>query len=1012
MRPLHLEMSAFGPYANKTTVDFSQFNHGLYLVSGDTGSGKTSIFDAISYALFNEVSGSIRNPNMLRSDYANPKDETYVTLKFRQKGKIYTIKRNPRYQRAKLVGEGLTEQKAQVSLIMPDGEEIDDIAQVDETIQAILGMNAKQFKQIVMIAQGEFQKLLIASSTERAEIFRTIFDTDRYLNLQNKLKENMLESRRKLDSINQSLDKEKTKLDFEGPNEDFIAMLHERLSETKKSFEQTKHQQDKINKDRDALQIKVKKAQDILLEQEKHAQLKIALQKQKRRAEQIQEIENKIKKITLVQSELMPLKNRYDEKQASLKAIEKNLAQIKQQTLRESEKEKVLQEQKETMSVLEGRFEERSNKIDREHAKLPKYEAKHTLENKNETLTKEVLKIQDEISKAKQHLIKLKDVNETVKSKTKEIQKVIVDIQGLEKEIMLLQQTVKSLLELENQVQEIKLEENTIQTLQADYLEQEKHYEKVKDDYEVKRKHALQSQAGILAQNLKTNEPCPVCGSLDHPKPATLNDRYINEEDLESLRGIVELQGQKQASLAAEIKTKQSVLSKSKAILEENALYTKLGEIKNSQEKLAIMKAKVSKQKNSLDALTQYVKANQNIEEQIKLKEQRIEDLSKEESKYNTEIAILKSQIESLAKELEFVDYSSAKKAYDELVHSLKSDRLNYQKYQEAFQENKQVLSNLQTQHETTMKQYEQVSNEKNEAFAAYKLSLENHNLCEEAVTRLIDDLDNIEKYKKEVTTFHEALLRLETLISQSESLLKDAESYDVGAMENSLLEINQKRDQIQELLQSLYSQISSIENQIKENEQLFKEYAVENNKYRYLASLSNTANGALKGQDKLAFEQYVQAAYFEFIIEQANKRLLKMTDNRFELFRQQEAETKSVQSGLDLEVLDHYTGKKRSIKSLSGGESFKAALSLALGLSDVTQNNVGGVSIEAMFIDEGFGTLDRNSLDQAMKSLMDLVGENRLVGIISHVPELKSLIDQQIHVSKSEKGSSIKLIY
>ena len=1012
MRPLYLEMKAFGPYAQKTSIDFSEFNHGLYLISGDTGSGKTSIFDAISYALFNEVSGSIRNPNMLRSDYAKAEDETYVLLKFKQKGKVYTIKRNPRYMRAKLVGEGLTEQKAQVSLILPDGEEIDDINKVETAVQDILGMNAKQFKQIVMIAQGEFQKLLVSSSRERAEIFRTIFDTERYLALQEKLKDNMNTSRRDLDQIMKALEKNKQQENYEGDYEDFVIWLKENQMEKEANYKKVEQQIKQNRAKQDEIKQAINQAKQTAEEKIQFSSLSKQREAMLKEAPQIKALNNKIQEIEVIQVKMLPIAEDIDQMETNIIKTDKDYQETISDIEKVENKISMLLQEKAAIETLENEFENRSHQIRQKENRLKTYEQQKTLQEKIGQLIKEIEVLQTQLKQEDKTQKWLEDEINEMETLKESVNEQKEKKQTIETDKLKLNQVIEILKTLKNTQDKLNLETKNIEKMQEEYKTISSSYEHLKNTYETHRKNYLKSQAGILAQTLVENEACPVCGATTHPQPASLQAEVLDEESLDKLSTEVEIKGQNQSALAAKIKNKIIDLEKSRKELQTHEYFSQINDLSHYEQTYKSLSKEITALNQVIESNMKLINKNKDLKEKLAKVFNVQKEIKEALQKSMTAVAVDRSNLENIERDLEFKDLAKAQEDYQTHVKQFEIDKEKVKNHHQQKEDNKRIKHSLETK--KTLLEKRKVEERKllEEYRKKFQARLEEASMSLMTYEQRVSEVASLSAFKAKVVDFQRNLVQVETRYEELKDKIEKSPLLDLKVLSETSKTLSENESKLQMARQSLHADIKVLMMQIEENEKHLEDFNRENQRYRYLASLSNTANGALKGQDKLAFEQYVQAAYFEFIIKEANKRLLKMTEHRFELFRQTEAESKVAQSGLDLEVLDHYTGKKRSIKSLSGGESFKAALSLALGLSDVTQNNVGGVAIDAMFIDEGFGTLDRHSLDQAMKSLMDLVGENRLVGIISHVPELKTLIDQQIHVEKSEKGSTTRLIY
>lgn len=919
MKPLKLIINGFGPYAKKTEIDFEKFDlSGLYLITGDTGAGKTSIFDAITFALYGCASGverslTSKNSLHLRSDYINEKEVSYVELEFLCRGERYKIYRSTSMEVSKKRGSGKNILSEKVEMTLPDNKILSNNDEVQAKIYNMLGIDKNQFSQIVMLAQGEFQKLLNSKTEEREKIFRHIFETENYKIFQDKLKERMLAVKRNKEYKSESLVQYIGQIiSINDSKLKEIISVDVNLSSTKEILELLSEQ----NKtDSQNLKITDKKIKDI----DKELNLLTA------KIEHGQQIQNN--KLKLL------------DRQKDLPEFEQNLKNA-QENLRNAEKK--LPEKK--------IFDEKIIKLTSD---LPKYS--ELLKLKNQYINEH--EDQDGINKKLNDLTSKYKIKKCAYQKNKEEIKqyktVEVEIEknknnkekAFEREILL--------KELSQDIEKINLKKEEFKEIQKEVEIAELDYTKAKQDYEEKHIKYNRNIAGILAQNLIENTPCPVCGSKKHPKLAQKDDKDISEE----------------------------IVKKAKEIAEQ------LDEIFNK------------KSKNSQIIEAEYKQAKKNLISKAE-KLLKINDVDKLSKTLEKEFKLLEDVKEKIY--IEFKNLESQKQAYQSLLNQITEFEEHQEQYEKEIfdlntkkQEGEKLLTELKTKSDEIQKQ----------------LKFNDYQEAEQELKSLTFKSDTIEKAITMAQSGKEKAQReLSNLLGQIkslESLLKSQPNYNIVELKNefdkSKLE-KQSQTLIKEDIISRLSTNDALEKEIKKN---YKDYLKLLNELQDIELLSDTANGQLSGTQKITFEQYVQTSYFDRVLNAANKRFLQISFNQFSLVRKED-NAKQGQKSLDLDVMDYYTGKQRSVKTLSGGESFKAALSLSLGLSDIVQNQSGGVQIDSMFIDEGFGSLDDDSLEQALAVLMNLSNDNRLIGIISHVPALREKIDKKIVVHKTNSGSSL----
>ncbi|MBR4858868.1 MAG: SMC family ATPase [Clostridia bacterium] len=915
MRPIKLVMSAFGPYAGRTEVDFEKLGtKGLYLITGDTGAGKTTIFDAIAYALYGEASGDLRDSSMLRSKYADLDTPTEVELTFVYDGKEYTVKRNPEYERKAKKGDGVTLQKAEAELIRPNGNPITKIKDVNTAIVDIVGVDRNQFSQIAMIAQGDFRKLLVADTKERQEIFRKIFKTDYYRILQDKIKSEYSAVKNEYEAAERSVKQyilgiqcdENDVLNIEATKarngemtvEDVVDLITKILENDKKSESVTAEKISKIEKELEVVAGVLSKAED-------YAKAESELEK----------------------SELV-----YTQKKASSEEIKKTL-----------EAEKSKKPERENISKQIAVIEAELPQYDEYEAK--KSEAANLAKMLDES-NKNIAGYLEAQKKIADDLAKMKEEQKTLENAGANIEKLAREKEQYENRKSALGKLVRKISALEDITARFE------QATEA-YREARNKMESAKILYEMNYKAFLDEQAGILAEDLAESVPCPVCGSTNHPKLAVKSATAPTEADVNALK---------------------SFYDKERKYAEE--LSVKSGEIKGSYEA--------------------------QTEETEKLVSELFGDCEIENASENAKIQI--TEITAYIKETEAKIAAEEKNAkrkaqLDEIIPNEES---RIRKADEVIAKTREDISALTASLESAEKQSkvfaESLKFESKAAANVHKSTLEN--TLRVMQTALENAEKNYSESEKEITELSGKIKQLRLQLSESEKINVDSVNSKKSVLteEKTLLTKTQK-----DIAVRINANAVSLNNINKTSEELI---AIEKRKIS-LNALNNTANGNISGKEKIMLETYIQMTYFDRIIARANTRFMKMSGGQYELKRSENADNNRSQSGLDLSVIDHYNGTERSVKTLSGGESFKASLSLALGLSDEIQSSAGGIKLDTMFVDEGFGSLDPESLSQAFRALADLSDGNRLVGIISHVADLKEKIDKQVIITKEKTGGS-----
>lgn len=1038
MRPLKLVISAFGPYAKEEVIDFQLLNDkNIFLITGSTGAGKTTIFDAISYALFGEASGSTRENDSLRSDFATADRLTFVELDFELRGQRYHLKRIPQQLKPKVKGEGFTTQGSEAELILPDGKVRTGTNNVSNKVNELLGINKEQFKQIVMLPQGEFKKLLLADSKERELIFRKIFNTYIYEKIQNTLSDKSKVIYKELENSKERVKAyvKNIKSDEVFSTDDYIEFdtivetLEKIVKEGKEKGKEVEKRLARVREEIEKLsKEKINGLNDNKLIEEKN-NIKVILEKmvnQKSIIKEKEDILNKLdraKEIIYIEEDLLKQLNNKKLKDYDSVICKKLIINLNEKLIKSKEELKI-EEGK------EGKRAKLSEQISLLKDKKPKIVE---FDNKIRNINKLNIELKGVIEFIKTE----KERMEILKKERKDKEILIKEISEFEKKKIILEKNIDEnnkqiveIRELYKGITKFKELNKTHNELKEKFKDKEKEYIRCKREFEEKEELYMKEQAGILALKLRDNEPCPVCGSLKHPSIAKRQKHIPTKEELSSSKQLFELQQKEYNDILLELaKVKVSsdnlvneVINKKlkslACIIECNEVFDEYTEEKvlSSGKSLG---NKINNIKEELESITKEVSMKEElnsrlikIEEDLKEKEELLENIN---SKYTIIFGNIKGEEESLkALEKDVPEDIRSTKELDNRIKSLE-EKLNEENILlKIALENVNKCENQLTSEETKLKQIEKSINELEEEIQLKKILL-NQKITTygfvnyEEYKSIKNMVSEYESIKNEINRFNEEFKSISDRNLELEDKTKNLILADIEKLEEEIKEFRLKEDLIYKEEKEIYSittNNSNILKEIKDTRGKFKEKEAE---YKLIGELSALANG--KKSPYVTFERFVLASYFQEIIDAANLRLCKMTGDRFILKRKEDKGKGSYQQGLELEVYDNYTGKCRHVKTLSGGESFKASLSLALGLSDVVQMNAGGISLDTIFIDEGFGTLDAESLDNAINSLIELQKGGRLVGIISHVPELKERIESKLEIAISADGSSAKFI-
>ncbi len=1022
MKPYNMIVSAFGPYAKTVEIPFHRFGkEGIFLITGDTGAGKTSIFDALCFALFGEVSGSNREVESLRSDFALPETKTFVDFTFFHGEELYRIVRNPAYVRPKLRSDGTTTQSADAALYYPDGHVLTGYGKTKTAIEELLGIDAKQFKQIVMIAQGEFLKMLYADSNTRGQIFRRLFQTECYADFQKRLKE---------------LEKEK-RIAFTDSQKRLAACLQQSGFADDLCAVEDSFQEGELWLQEEGERLSETKA--VVLEMEKQIQRKIALraqvegeQTQRKKRKEAEETLDALEKQKTEQENLRILLEKQRKALDYVFPLEQAWKNAKQEvSLIMAEQAALFKEQEENAILLE-KAEAEQREIPKRKAALEKKKSSCNAKRENlEQIKKksDILSVIADCQKETERLSEEKAGLETAMAESEKIcqkgKQAAEELAETEKAILLCTQQENALAERHKILLDTAANDKERQLLQQELEEKRKAYRVQETAWKKASLSALEAerlflreQAGFLAETLEENAPCPVCGSTVHPHKAVPSFHAPTQEEWKQQQEFADREKRKLETLRVEgVGTKerlsllQNTLQEQRKTLAVSSLEALRAETEYNNRERTLCKEKgqdLEQEKKKLQNIVETGKQREKILEQQKNQLKSVaEDLQRQEQTYSR----LEGKRTALEEQIGTQSYEEAEEELRLIQEEIEKESADMEKTEESYRK-------MQTNHERKEAVLREKAEQKKEremqaeqAEKAFQHQLLAYGFPDvETYTMLLPKREELEEKEEKNRAYFLALSSVKTRLSdlgkENQQLLQT--NLDMLAEEIAALQEKKECEQAKyEEKRTLYAMRRDA---LSRGKQEWKVYEKEKESYYPIKELSDTVSGDISGMDRISFEQFIQGVYFEQIIEAANLRFQDMTDGRYLLLRAEESADKRVQSGLVLAVMDYFTGKQRSIKSLSGGEAFKASLCLALGLSDMIQQKTGGVQIDAMFIDEGFGSLDEQSREQAVAVLQRLSTENRLIGIISHVTELKDSIEKKIVVQKGIQGSRISL--
>lgn len=1045
MKPVKLIMNAFGPYARDAVVDFEEFGQaGLFLITGDTGAGKTTIFDAITFALFNKTSGTDREVNTLRSDYAAESEETYVDFTFSHKGRIYQVQRYPQYEKMKKNGTGFTTKTAKAKFSRNPDSPIEGTKQVNEAVEELLRINYEQFKQISMIAQGEFREVLNADSKKRGEILQKVFATGNYKKMgicfeerskaaYGKVAENLRRITQFFDGIQYQQDSEfceeielqkkrnqSDKLQYQTENmktlleniieEDTAEIVHlEAISREKEQVAEEKTKQYTL----------IFTTNESF---EKYDKLSVVREELLAKAQYMEECARTLEKQKQAVYEVKPAHDAYQEACENLAKVKQRCTQLEEKCAEASDKRDLIEKQ--YLTVQERQEDAEQKKSEAMHLQKDRevYERRAQLLEKKVECEQLKEQFQKEKDKQKKILLQLQEVLEVTQQKMKMYEEVPVRYVREEAEYCRKKQEIEELKEvLEKKVPEWQEHRVKLESLQKQFVKVRQAYDETAEKYERGEKLWESSQAGILAAKLECGKKCPVCGSVEHPDPAQLSDEHISEVLLRRLKEEKQ-QAEKNKNEAYEKVTKvksecdakeQELKNKIETIVSGKVeLETAIDELKVYYEKqyaaLKVQVALLQKLKTEKEQLLEAQKKEKQLQEQTEQEKKKQDMLEQKEKEIDTTYAQLQGQLLAL-KELKYSSLPALENAIKVLLEEAEQISKEIELWRGRLNRAGEEVATQKASLESSQKQMKELQETIAEKERNYQACMKEYGFEQASVERFFVTKAELDATEKMVLDYHGKVRVNAAEFAQAAEQIKGKERKDARLAKEEAEQSKKEAQEVKALLNRVCNRRERNEETLRAIKKLETQLDKQLQEVATLSNLSNLFNGRTSGKNKTSFETYVQMSGFDGIIRAANKRLQPMSGGQYQLYRHEDPEAKG-NVALNLDILDHYTGKKRPVSTLSGGESFMASLSLALGLSDRVAADAGGIKMETLFIDEGFGTLDEKALNDAVGMLHELSSSNKLIGIISHRQELKDEISKKILISKSGKGSTLKV--
>ncbi len=1027
MRVISLELAAFGPYRKRQRIDFDRLGQEMiFLITGPTGAGKTTLFDAICYSLYGKASGTDRDHDSFRSHFATEVESTFVSLTFQLHEKLYKVTRTPRQLKPKTKGKGYTDDPASASLYImkqnDDWELIESkIKEVNETIQAMIGLDYEQFRKMIMIPQGEFRKLISENSREREEVLQKIFRTYFYRDITEKLKDEAKQLKNSLIQIEWKMEQEMEHLDSKYINKESTQSITDQLSNELYSLKKEKEEVIKRIEEFDqaykSMQEQMYRKQKLLELFDEYDQRKIEKEELKKKAPQMKEKETtfqqavQAKAVEPFEEQVQRRKNEWQEQLKKSEYLKEQHNQVSQQFQQAADALENSEKMETEMDELRLRLKEYEATLEKLNDFQKGLEQFQTVQQKLAEKELRLRHLEDNLTKEQQR----KEDSFQAQEKIHQLKQSVLVNKHKEEQLSQQVQTYEKILE--EGEQELKLQEKyqglllKAQKLELELDEQKTKWKKIQEEKQL-------NIIGHIVDELVEGEPCPVCGSPHHPNKAKSTIASISEESIAlEQKKLQELEISSQ-SLSSEINQLYNEMHVKKEMIHYlfqslNIEVTNLslpelrGKRKEVAEKQKQLNLQVREETEQIKAIEATYQDPANVQTGIdqllkKQKEWRADHEQTLQQFQQIQIS-LETLKERLPKDFDTVEQFKAK--VTAIKEELKDNLAKWEELQKHYAKIRDQKNQIETkmmQSVEFQKQLEASYDKQKEIFLAKLGEYGFPDIASYQNARLNEE--NMRKLEAEVIQFKEYYQFTNQRMEELEELLRGKTAPDLTLLREELNKLEVEKHTVMQRKQAIeleYQQLLKVKDKLIG---LQSEYQKIANQYYDIGELADLARG--ENSKKLSFERYVLATFLDEILLQANVRLDRMTDHRFQLLRSEELAKRGAQSGLDLEVLDHFTGRKRSVRTLSGGEGFKAALSLALGMADIIQSHAGGVQLDTLFIDEGFGTLDEVSLEQAIECLKDLQQDHRVIGVISHVSQLKEEIKAKLTIDSSNEGS------
>ena len=1025
MKPISLTIEAFGPYRDSVTLDFSALqDHSMFLISGPTGAGKTSILDAMVYALYGEPSGEVRKTDAIRSDFAEPERMTRVDFSFAIGEAQYRVERLPKQWVAKKRGTGMREQNASATVYeMKDGEWkviASSAAAIRDTIQRIIGFRKDQFLQVVLLPQGEFRKLLVASTSEREELLHTLFRTELYRKLQDALKAAYDDAKA---GIEANLTKQATLIQSIPHDEDTPVLTAQHVRELLANREP--HRDELVVK-RDKAVTAVEQFNALRKEwavynqaQQSLTEATSTLDLVKAREGERSSLHEKVQFLTSL-TPSYELYKQFSDKECVLKTLETALSDAKKGVEMASQQESKCAEAHEVLASQADTIQAKRTTLAQLKQQLEKFDELALL-NKELTTLKGNLETQDreksDATLQAQHKL-VADLEIALVEARKQFQansKALESIPHIQEQLSQLQRYSELLVQKEKIQNDIDAKDRSLAA-----IDESVKILKVKLE---RLEHLMaEGRAFELVHLVVDNEPCPVCGSTEHPQLASKPELYPTKEEIEEARAVRDRALQKQAS---EIGQKETLVISLHEL--DEAVKDQVYKLKSSidgfsedafesiQQDLLSHMGQLTTLRNNTEQLSKTIATNEDELSGAKEKLAKLETAHKEllESLHDLEIQIssVQAKIDALSKILPTTDLDT----WHKQIESLETEINAYDEQVKVCKTNleaaREQLNAKRGRLETLSAQVQEETNNLDVTYKEYTKSLQSTSLSEDDFVEVLGDYKALDTFRTELHALDEAFNKAQAVYDAALKVVKSIVEPSATVSDEVYDAAVERRDTLVGNLAAWDKETKHIEATLASLEELEKAMGEAREEVTFLSRLNDLANGGEQGFKNVTFERYVLGAILDEVVYAANLRLQKMSRSRYSLERSDYTGGGRGKQGLDLAVMDAFTGQSRPANTLSGGETFLASMALALGLADVIQSYAGGIHMDTMFIDEGFGTLDPDTLELAMETLVQLQSSGRLIGMISHVPELKTRIPAHLEVTRGDDGSTAKFI-